>query len=238
MDAWHDQIDGMPLSVTIPAMDVGRSVGRSIYVTAEVANVVTKLEVACARLRARVIPFDRLMFGDSVESLRELAIRGQMFVVVMCLRRLRDVIPARSASGEDSGEEARHGGLGGFASIDEVAMLIELELNRITSVWAPLRRTNRPPGEDPASHAADDRAARYRAAVQAAQGEMTALLGITKLGGFLQAGVMSQALPEVRTACARMATALQINLTAEPSIPLLDAADPAAGNPLATEAMS
>ena len=197
--------------VPVPVRDL-------VVATAAVSKAVRRMEAACERLQVHVVPFDRILFGDTVESAEELVVRGQVFMVATCLRYLREILPSPSIHLHRADPtwtlfQVFPGG------IEQVIRYAELELHRITSLWMHLRRGDgRAPDGLPAPIVADYKRL-HRAAVFAAHHEMHRLIN-GLLGAFLQAGVEDRQEPKVRAACAQIAIALQIQLNAELTLPL------------------
>ena len=190
------------------------SVGEFIPATAAVSKAAREIEDACERLQVHVLTFDRILFGDTVESAEELVVRGQVFVIATCLRYLRELLPSGTIHfhSMDPISALFREFPGG---IEQVIRYTELELHRITSLWLHLRRGDaRIPGGLTAPIIADYRRL-HRAAVLAAQHEIHGLMDNKRLGSFLQAGVEHGQDPKLRTACARIAVVLQIRLDAE-----------------------
>jgi len=207
--------DGAPTSATtvaIPAREL-------ISATAAVSKAVRRIEAACERIRVHVLPFDRILFGDMIESVEELAVHGQIFMVTTCLRHLREVLPSPTIHLHrmDPTWTLLREFPGG---IEQVIRYAELELHRIRSIWMHLRRGHDCiPGAPTTRIVANDRRL-HRAAVLAAHRELHRLVDNEQLGPFLQAGVDDRQDPRVRAACAQIAIALQFQLNADLTLPL------------------
>lgn len=202
-----------------PATMIPISIGSFLGATTAVSEVVHTVAAECERLRVHVLPFDRVLFGDTFESVDELVVRGQLFVVMTCLRHLREVMPPPSILRRcmDPVPDLLHAFPGGP---DEVLKFAELEYHRITSIWTQLRRRDeRVPDGLTSSIVVDDKRLR-RTALLAAQCELHALIDHPRLGAFLRTGINHRQLLQVRTACVRVATALQVRLSAELVLPL------------------
>lgn len=209
---WTDSAPTSATAVAIPANEL-------ISATAAVSKAVRRIEAACERVRVHVLPFDRMLFGDLIESVEELAVRGQVFMVTTCLRHLREVLPSpRIHLHRMDPVWALFREFPG--GIEQVIRYAELELHRITSIWLHLRRDHGCIGGAPSTRIIANHRRLHRAAVLAAHRELHRLVDNKQLGPFLQAGVDDRQDPRVRAACAQIAIALQIQLNAELTLPL------------------
>jgi hypothetical protein len=200
-------------------------VARFIAATTTLAGVVHKIAEACEPLWLHVPPFERRVFGDRIESIDELVARGQLFVVMTYLRQLHSMTQPAGSGVWSTG--LMRSVLRAFAGeMGDVIHCAELELHRIASIWTQLRRAGGggvaggpfPDGSN-APQVVHYQRLHWRA-VGAAQREMCALIEHPRLGVFLGEGLDPQQPPAVRTACGRIAMALQIHLDAELAIPL------------------
>lgn len=207
--------DGAPTSTTAVAIPANEL----ISATAAVSKAVRRIEAACERVRVHVLPFDRMLFGDLIDSVEELAVRGQVFMVTTCLRHLREVLPSPRIHLHrmDPVWALLREFPGG---IEQVIRYAELVLHRITSIWLHLRRDHGCIRGAPSTRIVANHRRLHRAAVLAAHRELHRLVDNKQLGPFLQAGVDDRQAPRVRAACAQIAIALQIQLNAELTLPL------------------
>lgn len=207
--------DGNPTSAPMTPIPVGRFIDMTITVSA----IVRKFRDACSALQLHVLPFHRVLFGDTVESIDELVARGQLFVVMTCLQHLREVMPPASLLPLST--DPVRALLRAFPNgIDDVIRCAELELHRVTSLWTELRRREERLPQGVTCPILPDYQRLHRAAVLAAQREMNALIDHPRFGAFLRAGLDRHQPPQIRTDCARIAIALQVRLSADLIVPL------------------
>jgi hypothetical protein len=180
-----------------------------------------RIAVAYARLRTHVVAFDGAELGDTVESLGELAIRAEMFVVAVQLSRLGTAIGAAVTRGEAGADRARRLFDDRFDSINDVAECVLREFGRINALWVPHRKASQAPGQPHPTP--EDRARRYRAGIRDAQRALTILASESNLAPFLRAGAACSDWLDVQSAASLIAIALQINLTVEPDLSLVSA---------------
>src|SRR5262249_49647260 len=144
---WRESLEELPAQCCTGQPSEEPSVSRFVGVellTATTVTLRTFETMGCmyTELTRHVIPFDRILFGSTIESLGELAVRGQMMVVVLCLRRLRELIRPTTwhARGVDPARKILRNY---FGTTDDLIRYVEIELQRITSIYLPLRSTNR-----------------------------------------------------------------------------------------------
>ena len=226
---WHESMhelarccgaaDGAPvIGYTVPI-----PITRFLAATTMVAGVVRKIAEACEALWLHVPPFERLVFGERIDSIDELVARGQLLMVMTYLRQLHEMTqPANRGAWSTELIRLVHRAFPGGTG--EVIHCVELELHRIASIWTQLRRADRCIADGPVpegSHAPRvvDHRRLHRSAVLAAQREMCGLIEHPRFGVFLGEGLDPQQPPPVRTACGRIAMALQVWLGADLAIP-------------------
>jgi hypothetical protein len=155
-----------------------------------------------AQLKDQILTADGL--GDTVESLAELMLRAVRVVLLTELDALQGVWRGAAVRGRSTRLFD-----GRFQTIDELALFVRAELDRITRMWSGGH--DRPYG---------DRLA-LRSALRDAAQAMRQLDEVPELAHFLRGGSVRSDWPALRGICRRMRAALGVRIEVEPDQPLL-----------------
>ncbi|HEU4734997.1 MAG TPA: hypothetical protein VFT22_44195 [Kofleriaceae bacterium] len=174
----------------------------------EVRRTFENLRVTYTALRRQILAFEATSTGDSAQSLRELVVRAEMFVITAHLRQITQVLHAETFGGIVDPGRACTLFTGRLQSMDDVMDFVANEFARVTATWLPHLQAHSPEVDTP--DAIESRRTRYRQAVGEALRRVSAIAEHVDFAAFLHAGMSNFNRPVVQAACTQIAEILAI----------------------------
>jgi hypothetical protein len=168
----------------------------AIAATRGTRDALNAIATTTIRLKRQIVPADGL--GEDLESLGELMIRSIRIVLIEEMRRLRSTVHDLTTHGQLPWPIAEwsHG-------IDDVALFVHDEMNRITNMWMPDR-----------SGAKSNRAF-YRTRVRIAQYTIREMGSQVEFAHFLEVGAGLAEWPGISRACTLMISTTLLDIDAD-----------------------
>jgi hypothetical protein len=197
--------------------------GVALEATRGVERALKGIAASYVRLRPLVLAFDGDTLGDAIESLGELALRTQVFVLTLQLCQIGEAFFRETSLYADGIGCTRDAHAQGFPAVHEIEEFfdgIRRGCERTTAIWTPHRRAH---ATTNLSGTCDDRERdrRYRAAIREAQFAMSAIACDPRVAAFLRTRQSSVRWPAMQSACAHISIALQIRLDVSPDLRVL-----------------